>query len=183
MCELPYRRAEPSHPLRQGGRNTGHGEGVKTVAAVESTARQVPSVVPHGMTSSCGCMAPCGWPQPSPLHPATPYSVRSQGQLPRCPMTLLMRWTSHECLHLPQCLSYPLTACGSMSDANTARAAGCLGTVPGANPICIKLSYLTCSHGFKPRARPPYRAHIPQAVGDSCGVSFFAYTATWGALA
>jgi hypothetical protein len=104
------------------------------VAAVESTARQVPSVVPHGMTSSCGCMAPCGWPQPSPLHPATPYSVRSQGQLPRCPMTLLMRWTSHECLHLPQCLSYPLTACGSMSDANTARAAGCLGTVPGANP-------------------------------------------------
>jgi hypothetical protein len=50
-------------------------------------------------------------------------------------------------------------------------------------PICIKLSYLTCSHGFKPRARPPYRAHIPQAVGDSFGVSFFAYTATWGALA
>src|SRR6266705_210976 len=51
------------------------------------------------------------------------------------------------------------------------------------HPICIKLRYLTCSHGFKPRARPPYRAHIHQAVGDSCGVAFFAYTATWGALA
>ena len=54
---------------------------------------------------------------------------------------------------------------------------------PLRDPICIKLRYLTCSHGFKPRARPPYRAHIHQAVGDSCGVSFFAYTATWGALA
>src|SRR2546427_1125040 len=53
----------------------------------------------------------------------------------------------------------------------------------GEVAICIKLRYLTCSHGFKPRARPPYRAHIHQAVGDSCGVSFFAYTATWGALA
>ena len=29
-------------------------------------------------------------------------------------------------------------------------------------PLRIKLSYLTCSHGFKPRSRLPYRAHIPQ---------------------
>ncbi len=40
-----------------------------------------------------------------------------------------------------------------------------------------------CNHGFKPRAPPPYRAHIPQSVGDSFGVFFFAYTATWVELA
>jgi hypothetical protein len=32
----------------------------------------------------------------------------------------------------------------------------------GLDPLRIKLSYLTCSYGFKPRARLPYRAHIPQ---------------------
>lgn len=32
----------------------------------------------------------------------------------------------------------------------------------GLEPLRIKLSYLTCSYGFKPRARLPYRAHIPQ---------------------
>jgi acetyl-CoA carboxylase carboxyltransferase component len=53
----------------------------------------------------------------------------------------------------------------------------------GASGFRIKLSYLTCSHGFKPRAHPPYRAHIPQSVGDSFGVFVFAYTATWGELA
>jgi hypothetical protein len=32
----------------------------------------------------------------------------------------------------------------------------------GVEGLRIKLSYLTCSYGFKPRARLPYRAHIPQ---------------------
>lgn len=32
----------------------------------------------------------------------------------------------------------------------------------GRQDLRIKLSYLTCSYGFKPRARLPYRAHIPQ---------------------
>jgi len=52
-----------------------------------------------------------------------------------------------------------------------------------ALPLARQAKFLTCSHRIKPRARPPYRDHIPQSVGDSFGVSFFAYTATWGELA
>lgn len=32
----------------------------------------------------------------------------------------------------------------------------------GVDPLRIKLSDLSCSHGFKPRSPPPCRAHIPQ---------------------
>jgi hypothetical protein len=48
-------------PYGEGGLNTGHGETVKTVSAMDSLARQVMSVAPHGMTSSRGAMAQRGW--------------------------------------------------------------------------------------------------------------------------
>ena len=101
MCELPYRRAEPSHPLRQGGRNTGHGEGVKTAAAVESPARQVPSVAPHGMTPSCGGTAPCGWPKNIPAAPRNPI----QREKPR-PVALMLN-DALDALDFPCVLASP----------------------------------------------------------------------------
>ncbi len=46
----------------------------------------------------------------------------------------------------------------------------------GVALICIKVSYLSHNHDFRPRECPPCSTHSPQVIGDSFAVFFFVYT-------
>ena len=67
--------------------------------------------------------------------------------------------------------------------AAAAQRLGALAEAWGAEPICIKASYLPFNHGFRPREHPPYHTHSLQVIGDSFGVFFFVYTTLSGELA